>query len=323
MGLNVEERNLALQKVVEILKGKEGRFLIVNDRSYAFDLLDGEWWNRFSIGERDGQVLPEGTFDHILLRIDINKDVMRHLAMICNSLADSETKIWLVGGNDEGIKPIASTLKGIFTSFDTVAIKQRSRLISAKRTENAETEVPLETLPIELYGDKMDWTVSPSAFAKGKLDKGTALLLEYLQENPFKRSLQLADFASGTGVLTWGLKHLYPEAEIDGIEADSWAMEAAKKNVSGVNWVLSDGWRKIGKERRYDVIVSNPPVHFGKEFDLSILEGLLLGAKARMHRRGYILLVLQSHIALTKLILRSKTEILVEKSGYRIWKVRL
>ena len=63
-------------------------------------------------------------------------------------------------------------------------------------------------------------------------------------------------------------------------------MEAAKQNVDGIHWLLSDGWTKMPRDRRYDLIVSNPPVHFGKGTDYSILEGLVRGAKDRLHRRG-------------------------------------
>ena len=321
MRQKIEERNQALQKVTASLKEQEGDVLIVNDRSYAFQFLQGEHWNRFSIGKKDGKILPEGRFDNIILRIDISKEVTRYLARCCNAVASNGATVWLVGGNDEGIKSVASTLDGIFSNFETIAIKKRFRLIKAKPIEEVKNQLLLQQTTIEIFGNQVDWNVSPSAFAKGKLDKGTEVLLNYIETHPRKRALQLADFASGTGVLTWGLKQMYPEAHIDGIEADSWAMEAAKQIVEGVHWLLSDGWTKMPRDRRYDLIVSNPPVHFGKETDYSILEGLIQGSKERMHRRGEIWLVLQSHVPLMKIFPNCRAEILEERAGYRIWKV--
>ena len=321
MGMKIEGRNQAIQKVAESLREVEGNILIVNDSSQALHFLKGERWDRFSIGKKDGRILPEGKFKNIVLRIDVSKQVTNHLARCCNAVASEQAKIWLVGGNDEGIKSIASTLNGVTSDFETIAIKKRFRLILSKPTHNIMEQIPLEKTTINLLEQQMEWTISPSAFAKGTLDQGTALLLEYIQNFPRKRALQLVDFASGTGVLAWGLKHVYPDAHIDGIEADSWAMAAAKKNVRGIHWLLSDGWTKMPRDRRYDLIVSNPPVHFGKETDYSILEGLFRGAKDRLHRRGEIWLVLQSHISLTKLLPQSRAEVLEESAGYRIWKV--
>lgn len=323
MGLKAGEREQALLKIMETLQGLEGSVLVVNDRSGALYSLGGERWNRYSIGKIDGKIIAEGCFDHIVLRIDVSKEVTRQLALFCNSIASAQAKIWLIGGNDEGIKSVVSTLEGIFSGFETIAIKKRFRLVEAKPTANSASLLPLEKTKITILGEEVSWQVSPSSFAKGKLDPGTAFLLDYLKAHPRKRALQLADFASGTGVLTFGLKLLYPEAHIDGIEADAWAMEAAKKNVAGVHWLLSDGWTKMPRDRRYDLIVSNPPVHFGKEIDYSILEGLIRGAKERMHRRGEILMVLQSHVPLFKLFPAIRAEVVEERLGYRIWKVNL
>ena len=322
MGVKKGERELALRKITKPLQDIEGKLLVVNDRTETLLFLNGERWNRFSIRKVDGTVQPKGVFEHIVLRIDISKDVTRHLARCSNAVASDDSTVWLVGGNDEGIKSIATTLEGILSDFETISIKKRFRIIKAKPINQARYSLPLETTTIEILGDKIDWQISPSAFAKGKLDQGTALLLAYLDAHPRKRALQLADFASGTGVLTYGLKKLYPDAHIDGIEADSWSMMAAEKNVEGVHWLLSDGWTKMPRDRRYDLIVSNPPVHIGKESDYSIVEGLLQGAKERMHRRGELLMVLQSHVPLLKLIPNIRAEVVEERFGYRIWRVQ-
>lgn len=316
------ERNQNIYKATEDLATLTGEILVVNDRTNALSHIEGTRWNRFSMGKKDGAVLLKQHFDQIVLRIDTNKEVLRILAKMCNAMLPEGSPIWLVGGNDEGIKSVTTTLKGILTNFETKQIKQRNRVILAKSTGEKLLELPLTKQEINILGEKLEWIVSPSAFAKGKLDKGTAFLLEYLKKNKIKRSLQLADFASGTGVLTYAIRAMYPEAHIDGIEADAWALEASKQNVQNIHWLLSDGWTKMPRDRRYDLVVSNPPVHFGKSSDFSILEGFIAGLKERMHRKGKAWVVLQSHVFLPKFAGQAKTEIIAEGDGYRIWEVR-
>ena len=77
----------------------------------------------------------------------------------------------------------------------------------------------------------------------------------------------------------------FPNAQIDAMDADSWSIELAKQNAPTVKHRLVDGWTGMPRDCRYDLVISNPPVHIGKESDYTVLTGLIRDAKTH-HYRG-------------------------------------
>ena len=77
------------------------------------------------------------------------------------------------------------------------------------------------------------------------------------------------------------------------------AVEAAKTNVKAARAVfLADGWPtkvKAGR-RKFDAIVSNPPVHKGQCDDLRVVWALLEGGAARLAAGGVLWVVAQCHV---------------------------
>ena len=134
---------------------------------------------------------------------------------------------------------------------------------------------------------------------------------------------QIADFACGTGLLSHQLRKQFPDAHIDSIEADSWAGLAAQKNVPNAMHILSDGWSSVPNDRRYRLIVSNPPIHIGKETDFSILRGFLQGAISRLHRKAEMLLVLQGQVVLPNFTrdLYRVCEVVHQNRRYKVWRL--
>ena len=177
---------------------------------------------------------------------------------------------------------------------------------------------------ISIDDEQFEWSVMPGVFAKGKLDSGTAFLLQVLSKYPFKRTHQMADFACGTGVIARWLSERFSDSNIDATDADCWSVELTRRNAPSAHSVVGDGWFGIPRDRSYDVIVSNPPVHTGKEADYSILQDLLQGAKERLHYRGQILLVVQHHVPLERLASEAEyriCEVVEHNSGYKVWRV--
>ena len=210
-------------------------------------------------------------------------------------------------------------------NVETVDIRQRARVLRGKSTTQHHKLIDwFTTESIELDGQSLDWIVSPGVFAKGRLDRGTEFLLDVLSRYEFKRTHQIADFACGTGVIARWFANRYPDAHIDATDADSWSIELTKLNAPTAHVVVSDGWQSIGLDRCYDLIISNPPVHLGKEQDYSVLAGLLRDAKPRLHYRGQIILVVQHHVPLERMARAEDykvVEVIEHTSGYKVWRV--
>ena len=313
-----------IAKVAEAFPRGDSSLVIVNDRTGALQRIEGERWNRFSVSNRSGLLWPEKKYEEALIRLDVNKSAMRLLLQGVNAVLPPSSPIWIIGGNDEGIKSFGKTAEGLITDIQTVEIKKRCRLLKARSVESTlSLSSYRQSFEVELGGVSRKWCYYPGSFSKGGIDLGTQLLLKVLEKIQIPEGKQIADFACGTGIIAALLRQLFPQAHIDAIEADAWAMEATKENVPDVVHLLSDGWRKVPLDRRYRLIVSNPPVHIGKEQDFSILRRLLQGAQQRLHRKGELVLVLQGQVALHRLIgtLYRKCEVLQENKRYKVWRI--
>jgi 16S rRNA (guanine1207-N2)-methyltransferase len=100
-------------------------------------------------------------------------------------------------------------------------------------------------------------------FSKNSLDRGTKVLLEFLEVNPaFHTAL---DLGCGYGPIGLVLSKRY-QLQVDMIDVNARAIELAKSNVilnkTKANVIESDGVSTLDK--KYDIVVTNPPIRVGK-----------------------------------------------------------
>ncbi len=121
-------------------------------------------------------------------------------------------------------------------------------------------------------------------FSKKGLDFGTRSLLETIDNVKG----QVLDFGCGYGPIGIYLKKTY-DVEVDAVDINERAMNLAKKNAElnkiDMNIFESNIYENINK--KYDYIVTNPPIRVGKK----ILYQILFEAKKHLKVNGELWLV--------------------------------
>lgn len=124
-------------------------------------------------------------------------------------------------------------------------------------------------------------------FSKNKLDFGTRTLLENLEIDRFKG--KIFDFGCGIGPIGIYLS-LKTKEKIDMIDINkrsiSLAIKNSKLNNANTNIFESNIYEKINK--KYDFIVSNPPIRVGNE----VLYKILFEAKEHLNENGELWIVI-------------------------------
>ncbi len=285
------------------------------------------WWRWAFGGLAASPWPPPGKWHGIALRLPRDRSVLDMQLHLLAPHLEPGGRLVAWGANDEGARSAAGVLATFFEQVRPVASRAHGRVIEAAEPRpmphpgpgapwlrRARIEVPLggETSPAQL-----DFVSYPGVFAGGELDEGTALLCSHLSELHLDGAV--LDFACGAGMIAAAIRHCCPEARITGLEIDALALEAAGLNVPGAELLLSDGWQAIDAERRFDQIVSNPPVHRGRQEDHSILLDLLRRARRHLRGRGKLTVVVQGRLgALVERTLPHARR-LATTSRYQLW----
>ena len=124
----------------------------------------------------------------------------------------------------------------------------------------------------------------------------------------------------GGGVISAALQERWPNAQMTGSDADALALEVARLNLPGQELVSSDGWSKLN-DRRFDLIVSNPPIHRGRDEDHSVLEELIRSSARHLTTSGELWLVGQKRLNLKRMYARLGVEARLrsEDSRFQVW----
>ncbi len=132
-------------------------------------------------------------------------------------------------------------------------------------------------------------TTDSGVFSKKGLDFGTRSLLEKLKVDEIKGDV--LDFGCGYGPVGIYLKKVTNanNANIDMVDINERALNLAKKNANlnnvNVNIFQSDIYQNVHK--KYDFIISNPPIRVGKE----ILYKILFEANDHLKENGMLIIV--------------------------------
>lgn len=295
--------------MAECLEALEGacRPLVVDESSgrvaVAVRATGGEpavWLRSLAAGLPDVPMAwpPDGRFDGALIRLPKAKEALAFVLHAAATRLGPGAPIAIFGANAEGIRSAARHLEAVADRVATLEARQHARIIMGQRKavieeHKARLEDWRRVRDIEVAGVRRAWVSYPGTFAKGGIDDGTAFLIEHL-EVPAEGA-RVLDFAAGTGVIAAAVAARAPNSTIDLVEADTLAIEAARQNVPGARVLIGDSLGTVG-ERRYDLIVSNPPVHDGIAESRHVLDRLIAEAPRYLTPRGRLLLVVQRRI---------------------------
>lgn len=142
-------------------------------------------------------------------------------------------------------------------------------------------------------------------FSKKGLDFGTRSLLETLE----RINGQVLDFGCGYGPIGIYLKKAY-NCDVDAVDVNVRALNLAKKNMElnkvNINIFKSDIYSNV--EKKYDYIITNPPIRVGKK----ILYEILFDAKKYLNANGELWLVIHKDQGAKTLVKDLEKEYTVE-----------
>lgn len=187
--------------------------------------------------------------------------------------------------------------------------------------ENADLPSEITQFETHFLGTSFKFNTDNGVFSKEKLDFGTRLLLENL---PLKDiDGDILDLGCGYGVVSIILSKLI-NANFDAVDVNRRALHLAEMNkklnkVTNINFLESDCYDSLG-DKKYDYIITNPPIRAGKE----VVYKMLKSAKEHLKDGGKLYFVMRKdHGAKTAIKDISdiyNTEVIAKEKGFFIIK---
>ena len=233
-------------------------------------------------------------------------------------------ELWVFGNADEGADGCEAALAPLFEDCTLVRSRDGALVYRARRRTGAAAAAKKATARAALHDwretaalrfpavtfhaatEVSAWVRYPGLFAGGGLDVMTAALCRALPAPPPRA--RVLDFASGSGALAAALLARAPTLRVHLLDADAVAIAAARENVpTAARCFVCAGWPpltsfKKRKRKRYDLIVSNPPVHAGQPDDFGVLVTMIRGARRRLRCGGALWFVAQEQVPAGRLL---------------------
>lgn len=147
----------------------------------------------------------------------------------------------------------------------------------------------------EVKGIELQAETKPDLFSPKGLDQGTKLLLESVARETYATAL---DWGCGWGAIAlYAAKH-QPSARVTALDSDIAAVSmtahnAKLNNLENIEVVASHSFEEIDLAMQFDLILSNPPTHRGRE----IVESMVRQSVSRLKSGGKLMVVVEARIS--------------------------
>lgn len=279
---------------------------------------------RFAERSQFGVNVPERSFETAVVFLPKSKDLTDYLLnAVAARLPGKE--LYLVGEKKGGIESAAKQLNpfGKPRKLDNARHCQLWLVTVANAPEPVELESLAQVFEVPLAEGPLKVVSLPGVFSHGRLDRGTALLLEHLDKLP---SGHLLDFGCGAGVLGAAVKRRYPHNTVTMLDVDAFAAASSRLTLAanGLEAEVLTGDGIDAAPMNLNAILSNPPFHVGVHTDYFATENLLRKAAKHLVKGGELRLVANSFLKYQPLIEEhlGVCAIKAEGQGFRIYRAK-
>jgi len=265
---------------------------------------------------------PPGEFSSGVLFLPKSREATDFLLTALTHRLPADGHLYLVGEKKAGIERAARQLG---------TLGQASKLDSARHCQLWLVQGPrseadpcpdawLQRQQLAQAGLELEILSLPGVFSHGRLDVGTALLLERLDGLPEGAVL---DFGCGAGVVGAALARRYPASSLHLLDVDAFAVASSRQTLAanGLAGTVSAGDGIAAAPTGLAAIVSNPPFHSGVKTDYRTTETLLAEAVRHLRPGGELRLVANSFLRYPPLIEAAfgNCRILADRDGFKVY----
>lgn len=210
------------------------------------------------------------------------------------ALVGSHGRLVVALHKDRGGKRYLKEAQAMFDSVATVGRVKGWRIAVASGGHGPGEREQGWGTPFDAVGCTF-WAL-PGVFAAGKIDPGTRVLLDVLEERRVGSDLagaSVLDLGCGYGALSvWAAR---AGAIPTGVDDDFAAIRSTRRNAAAndvqLNAVHSDLDAGLPPEAVFDVVLCNPPFHVGKQVRMDLSQAFVRAAHRRLTPGGVLWLV--------------------------------
>lgn len=276
---------------------------------------------RFSGRSHFGVEVTPQPFEAAVLFLPKSRELASYLLnALASRLAGRE--LYLVGEKRGGIEGAAKQLQafGKPRKLDSARHCQLWQVTVDNVPEAPNLHSLAQRFELPLAEGPLTVVSLPGVFSHGRLDRGSALLLEHLEQLPVGHVL---DFGCGAGVLGAVVKRRYPQSQVTLLDVDAFAVESSRLTLAanGLEGEVICGDGIDAAPDNLDLILSNPPFHTGVHTHYQTSENLLQKSAKHLKKGGELRLVANNFLRYQPLIeaALSNCQLRIEAQGFRIY----
>ncbi|MEX2477210.1 MAG: methyltransferase [Gracilimonas sp.] len=239
--------------------------------------------------------LPEKV-DIGIINIPKTMDLYRlYLDHVSRSLADDGVVI--CGFMTKYFSPqMLSIAEEYFEDVDQSLARKKSRLLVLKTKKKVPDKKLMNSILFEFDDEHQEELKQYfGVFSSDNIDYATQFLIRHLEVT--ESDQKILDLASGNGVIARAIQHKTPSAEFHLTDDSFLAIESSKLNLNSENthFHWNDTLAEFGNDS-FDLVVSNPPFHFGYETNIEVSVKLFREVADILKPEGRFICVANQHL---------------------------
>jgi 16S rRNA (guanine1207-N2)-methyltransferase len=251
--------------------------------------------------------LDLSSFDLVLCHLPRGREVQRELLRGVARVLRPEGRFYFVASTKVGIKGAVAYARDLFGRCGVVRRKKGYHVAMTVRPTGM-TPLGLQdsyvTRTVTVDGIETALVSKPGVFAWDRLDEGTARLIDAME---IGRGDRVLDLGCGTGLAGLAAARRAPEGETILADVDLRAVRSARRTlqangVSNGTVLISDGISRLVDKAPFDVVITNPPFHQGRQVDYQVAHQFVHDSRRVLRPGGRLFLVANRFIGYEDLL---------------------